>query len=185
MLLKADITELRKIKTVLEDKVTQLHEDLTTYKTKSDSLTTLCRQMELTRDEALEGQAKLRSEMKVMQQSVTASKHQLAANNNTVGTFGGGGLAAAGGGSDVESAVKLCEAKYEAKLRQQSNKLDFLKSQLSAGSYPFLYTPTLSYSILSTDFINKSFHYILSAYPITISINNSINTPCQHRTSYC
>ena len=135
MLLKSDITELRKLKTVMEDKVTQLNEDLTSYKTKSDSLTMLCRQMELTRDEALEGQAKLRSEMKVLQQSVTATKHQTAANSSTSGMFssGGGSSTASGGGGDVDAAVKLCEAKYEAKLRQQTNKIDFLKSQLSAG----------------------------------------------------
>ena len=72
-LLKAEILELRHQRTTLEDRLTQLSDDFAVMKAKSDSLTTLCRQMELTRDEALEGQARLRSEMKVMQQSVTAT----------------------------------------------------------------------------------------------------------------
>ena len=72
-LLKAEILELRHQRTTLEDRLSQLADDFAVMKAKSDSLTTLCRQMELARDEALEGQAKLRSEMKVMQQSVTAT----------------------------------------------------------------------------------------------------------------
>ena len=64
---------MRHQRTTLEDRLSQLSDDFAVMKAKSDSLTTLCRQMELTRDEALEGQAKLRSEMKVMQQSVTAT----------------------------------------------------------------------------------------------------------------
>ena len=171
--MKADITELRKLKTVLEDKVSQLSEDVTSYKTKSDSLTTLCRQMELARDEALEGQAKLRSEMKVMQQNVTATKLQMSANSSTAGMFsaGNGSAAASGGGGDVDAAVKLCEAKYEAKLRQQNNKIDFLKSQLSAGQhtlsiYFLIYASYLTHPpYLTHRPINTSYQYTLTTNP--------------------
>jgi hypothetical protein len=87
--------------------------------------------MELARDEALEGQATLRTEMKALHQSVSATFRmdttlaQAAANK-------GAAPAGAAGATDVDTSTRLNEAKADAKIRQLTNKLEFLKAQLAS-----------------------------------------------------
>mmetsp|Transcript_3817 Transcript_3817/g.8615 ORF Transcript_3817/g.8615 Transcript_3817/m.8615 type:complete len:1340 (-) Transcript_3817:18-4037(-) len=69
---------------------------------------------------ALDMQNRLRADLKNMQQSVQAS-YRLEASQ---------GIGAGGTSVDPETAIRLSEAKNEAKTRQLMNKLEFLKAQL-------------------------------------------------------
>ena len=84
------------------------------------------KQAEQLHQEALAEQGRLRGELKAMQSSATASYRLESASNQSIGV-------------DADTAIRLNDAKNEAKVRQLTHKVDFLKSQLSAEqqvSYP-------------------------------------------------
>jgi DNA repair exonuclease SbcCD ATPase subunit len=123
--LKNEITDLRQSKATLEDQLTQANDDLADANSKAAALGALVQQLERARDEALDEQKKLRANLKSTQQSVTQT-FRLDGSTNL------GHLTSAGGAVDPETAIKLNEAKSEAKLRQMANKLEFMKAQLAS-----------------------------------------------------
>jgi DNA repair exonuclease SbcCD ATPase subunit len=120
---KVEVSDFKRQKASLEDRLTILTDDLSSMNAKADSLRQLCRQLEQSRDEALDSQQRLRGELKTLQAGVAASARLDGPGSGTV-------TAALNG--DPESAWRLNEAKADAKLRQLTNKLDFLKAQLSS-----------------------------------------------------
>jgi chromosome segregation ATPase len=100
-------------------------EDFASASAKAAALAGMCQQLERTRDDALEGQKKLRADLKSAQQSVTSTFR-------LEGTTNIGALTSASGTVDPETAMRLNEAKSEAKLRQMANKMEFLKAQLAS-----------------------------------------------------
>lgn len=119
--LKAEILELRSAHAAFEDRITQASEELSAATAKIHALQNMNQQLEISKKSAVDTQARLRADLKNMQQSVQASYR--------LETSQGIG---AGGGVDADTAIRLSEAKNDAKLRQLTNKLDFLKAQLDA-----------------------------------------------------
>eukprot|EP01038_Epipyxis_sp_PR26KG_P004884 gene4884-6841_t len=115
---KSEIMELKSIQVGLEDKIATSEEDLKASRFKIQGLENLNNQLEYSKQAALEGQIKLRADLKNMQQSVQAS-YRLESSQ-------GIGVSSA----DFESTIRLNDAKNEAKLRQLMNKVEFLKAQL-------------------------------------------------------
>ena len=119
--LQAEMTDLRNRHATLEDELEQAREELTGAGSRIESLQRINAQLEVSKQGALETQQRLRADLKNMQQSVQASYRLEAAQG--IG---------AGGGVDADTAIRLNEAKNEAKTRQLTNKLEFLKAQLDA-----------------------------------------------------
>lgn len=117
--LKAEILSLKVKNTDLEDRITAKEDEIATAQSRMANLTTICEQLEKARAEAMEGQGKLRADLKNMQQSVNASYRLESAQALQVGM-------------DADTAIKLNEAKADARVRQLSNKVEFLKSQVEA-----------------------------------------------------
>ena len=67
LILQIEISGLRSQKSALEDRLGQLTEDFTVVHARADSVVEMCRQLEKSRDEAMEGQKKLRSDLKASQ----------------------------------------------------------------------------------------------------------------------
>ncbi len=119
--LRAEILELRSMHASFEDRITQAGDELSAATAKIHALQNMNQQLEVSKKAAVDAQQRLRGDLKNMQQSVQASYR--------LETSQGIG---AGGGVDADTAIRLSEAKNEAKLRQLTNKLDFLKAQLDA-----------------------------------------------------
>ena len=128
-ILKVEITDLRRQRTVLEDRITQLSDDFTVIHAKSDSLVQQNKQLELIKDEAIEGQNKLRIDLKALQKSGTAA---FRLDSSNAASLPGSKNISGSVGVDYETTIRLNEAKADAKIRQLTNKLDFLKAQLSS-----------------------------------------------------
>eukprot|EP01034_Spumella_vulgaris_P024755 gene24755-31132_t len=122
--LKSEIMELRSAATHLEDRIATGREELSAAMGTIHQLKSVNAQMDLAKREAVEQQSKLRADIKNMQQSVQAS-YRLETSQQLLQSSG---TAAA----DPESAMRLNDAKNEAKSRQLTNKIEFLKSQLDA-----------------------------------------------------
>jgi len=118
---KAEISALRSTLTILEDRILQKDEEITLLRSKEENLAMMNRQLEVGRKEAVDAQSKLRADLKNMQQSVAASYRLETAQG-----------VATGGGVDSGTATRISEATSEAKVRQLTNKVEFLKSQLGA-----------------------------------------------------
>lgn len=103
----------------LEDKVVRLNDEIESLTNKCDSLTERNHQLDAARIDAMNGQQKLRADLKSMQSSV-ANSYRLESSQSI------------GIGVDADTAIKLSEAKAEAKVRQLTNQVEFLKSQLAA-----------------------------------------------------
>lgn len=116
---KAEVDSLKAQITILEDKLLVKDEEFSAVLSKLESQTSLCKTLDQNRLDAVEECARVKSDLKNVQQTVAAS-YKLEASQ---------GL---GVGVDAETAIKLNDAKSEAKLRQQANKVDFLKAQLAA-----------------------------------------------------
>ena len=67
VILQIEISGLRSQKSALEDRLGQLTEDFTVVHARADSVVEMCRQLEKSRDEAVECQKKLRSDLKASQ----------------------------------------------------------------------------------------------------------------------
>jgi hypothetical protein len=104
---------------VVEDQLSQSKYAAADAQAKIEGLTKLSHTMEQQRDAAVDAQEKLRADLKNMQQSMAAS-YRLEASQGI------------GVGVDADTAIRLAQAKFEAKDRQQTNKIEFLKSQLTA-----------------------------------------------------
>lgn len=117
--LKTEMTEMRKIQASLEDQIAQKIEECNTAYGRIQSLQNINTQLEVSKQNAIETQQRLRSDLKNMQQSVQASYRLESSQGLT-----------ADGGLDPQTSIRLNEAKNEAKLRQMNNKLEFLKAQL-------------------------------------------------------
>ena len=115
----AEAQQLRITISDLEDKASRLEDDLDTEKRKTHGLSEVSRNLETARLEAVNTQHKLRADLKSMQQSM-ASTYKMESSQNI------------GIGVDADTAIKLAEAKSEAKMRQLTNQVEFLKSQLAA-----------------------------------------------------
>ncbi|CAE7714322.1 unnamed protein product, partial [Symbiodinium microadriaticum] len=103
----------------LEDNIVRISNEIETLTTKCASLTEHNKQLDSSRIEALNTQQKLRADLKSMQGSL-ASSYRLESSQSI------------GIGVDADTAIKLSEAKAEAKVRQLTNQVEFLKSQLAA-----------------------------------------------------
>lgn len=114
---KAELLEIRAKYAELEDVISQRDEELAAARGRAEALNNLNKQLEKAKYDSLEAQNRLRSELKSMQQSV-ATSYRLETTQ---------GLSL---GADPETAIKLNEAKTEAKVRQMTNKVEFLKAQL-------------------------------------------------------
>ena len=75
-LLKAEILELRHQRTTLEDRLSQLTDDFQAMQAKANNLAILCRHVEQGRDEAVEGQNRLRGEIRLMKESFSQTFRQ-------------------------------------------------------------------------------------------------------------
>ena len=117
--LRSEVSELRARAVNLEDDLTGSRDDCVAARAKVDNISRLCKQLELDRKEAIDNQDKLRADLANMQQSVAASYRLESEQGINVGV-------------DADTAIKMHEAKSEAKERQLSNKVEFLKAQLSA-----------------------------------------------------
>ena len=116
---KSQILQLRSQITSAEDKNMAISEELSEAKAQQNSLNRMVQQLESSRQSALDAQAKLRADLSNMQQTVNAT-YKL---ESTQGM---------GVGVDADTAIRLSEAKYDAKERQLLNKVEFLKAQLAA-----------------------------------------------------
>jgi len=118
---KAEISVLRSNLTILEDRILQKDEEITLLRSKEENLAVMNKQLEMGRKEAVDAQAKLRADLKNMQQSVAASYRLETAQGTTSGST-----------TDASTVSRMAEATAEAKIRQLTNKVEFLKSQLGA-----------------------------------------------------
>lgn len=116
---KAEVSALRSNLTILEDRILQKDEEITLFRSKEENLSMMNRQLEVGRKDAVDAQAKLRADLKNMQQSVAASYRLETAQGVTTGVDNG-------------TISRISEATSEAKVRQLTNKVEFLKSQLGA-----------------------------------------------------
>jgi hypothetical protein len=103
----------------LEDRVDKIMDELRKSQDKNASYTSQIQVLEAERAENVAALQRARTDLKSMQQSV-ASTYRL---ESTQGI---------GLGVDADTAIKLNDAKYEAKNRQLANQVEFLKSQLAA-----------------------------------------------------
>lgn len=120
--LKGEVAELRRMQANLEDQLAHRSDDLNTAMSRIQSLQNINAQLEVSKQNAVEAQQRLRADLKNMQQSVQASYR--------LETSQGLGATADAGGTDPHTAMKLNDAKNDAKMRQLTNKLEFLKAQL-------------------------------------------------------
>lgn len=118
--LKAEIVELKASNSLIEDRLGQSAEELVAKQAEIERLVTENIGLEASKQQALDGQNKLRADIKNMQQSVQASYRLEASQGLTTGVV------------DPATAIRLNDAKNEAKNRQLVNKVEFLKSQLEA-----------------------------------------------------
>eukprot|EP01039_Chlorochromonas_danica_P004813 gene4813-5277_t len=126
---EAQLIEARLAVAKVEDALSQSREEVQSVRAEVVRLQRLNQQTEALRLKAMDDQAKLRADLKNMQQSVQAA-YRL---DTASASFGGTASGAGGGGTmkeDSATNIKLIEARSEAKVKQMANKVDFLKSQL-------------------------------------------------------
>eukprot|EP01031_Cornospumella_fuschlensis_P036757 gene36757-44589_t len=121
---QSELLQLRSAASLLEDKALQLRDELRASQAETQSARRQAQESERFRAKALEDAQRLQADLRNMQQSVQASFRLDAAHSQ------GSGSAQPTSAGDVETHVKLVEAKAEAKVKQMAHKLDFLKSQL-------------------------------------------------------
>ena len=82
VILQIEISGLRSQKSALEDRLGQLTEDFTVVHARADSVVEMCKQLEKSRDEAVECQKKLRSDLKASQKFNASYRSDGSASNN-------------------------------------------------------------------------------------------------------
>ena len=133
-LFKAEISDLRWHKSSLEDRLSQLSEDFTIIHSKAEGFAQQIRSLEISRENAAEHESKLKLDYKILQQSISSSfglDIGIPGSSTELTPYARNGK----NGMDnplenIESTLRLDEARSDAKIRQLTNKLDFLKSQL-------------------------------------------------------
>ncbi len=146
-----ELLDAKSLQLSLEDRISSNKDELSRLKAEIESWRTQSRHLEESKKLAVQEQERLRNDLKNMQQSVAASFRidtSLSTSSLGAGTLAGmtnsptkaistsstnlNALQRTSLPSDMEAALKLHDAKYEAKLRQMNNKVDFLKSQLES-----------------------------------------------------
>ena len=107
---KSEVIGLKKALTDADDKAVALKDDLFRANTEIERLTALNQQLDRAREEGLTVQTQLRADLRHMQQSVAASYRLESAQNIGIGV-------------DADTAMRLNDAKNDAKTRQLSNKV--------------------------------------------------------------
>jgi hypothetical protein len=118
--------EITNATAVVEERMAIQSDDLTKANSRIRMLEGANSQLERAKTEALNGQTTLRNDIKNLQASVKASM------GITGNVLDHGKNRDDAPSSDTATAVRLTEAKYEAKCRQLNNKVEFLKSQLDS-----------------------------------------------------
>ena len=123
--LNAEFIELRTAKASVEDTLARTQDELNRAHSLIKSLEAANTQLKVMEQAALMGQTTIRNDLKNLQQSVQAS-------TRVSKSFGKNADADSGAGpsADAATTIRLTEAKFEAKIRQLVNKLEFLKNQL-------------------------------------------------------
>eukprot|EP01041_Mallomonas_annulata_P003274 gene3274-6482_t len=116
---RSDAAALRSQVGGLEDRLSSVNDELAASIAKSDGLLKMCKQLEQTRQEAVETCNKLRTDLRGMQQAVTSSYRLEASQGMSVGP-------------DPEAVLRMSEARLGAKEKQLDNKIEFMKAQLAA-----------------------------------------------------
>lgn len=111
--LKSEIASLKSEIASFEDRYSALNDDLQDSRAQQEAMLRTCQQLERSRQDALDMQSKLRADLSNMQQTVNAT-YRLESSQ---------GL---GVGVDADTAIRLNEAKFEAKERQLQNKVNYL-----------------------------------------------------------
>lgn len=134
---KSDIHELKNINHLLEEKLMSKIEELQSMEIEMGRLRLSNQQAIESKQLAVQEQVKLRQDLKNIQQSIQANYRfdnsttkSLSPDKSVNPSNDFGQSIVSNLPNDVESMMKINDAKYEAKLRQLTNKLDFLKSQL-------------------------------------------------------
>jgi hypothetical protein len=145
--LKSDLSEMKCKMIVLEEELAKKEENSQSSRMMLNQLQAKNEQLEDVRRGLLHDQTKLRSDLKNLQQSIQATyrleSSSLSAssllsspgkvktsNANAVAVNDYSNASSSSLPSDLENMLKIHDAKYEAKLRQMNNKLEFMKSQL-------------------------------------------------------
>ena len=110
--LKSEIAVLKSEIAALEDRYSSIKDDLQDSRAQQEAMSRTCQQLERSRQDALDSQNKLRADLSNMQQTVNAT-YRLESSQ---------GL---GVGVDADTAIRLNEAKFEARERQLQNKVKF------------------------------------------------------------
>lgn len=140
---KAEILNIRAKIITNEDVISTQKEDLAKALSKLDATTKLNRQLEKTRDDLTENLNKTNNEVKSLQQSLSSNfRFEGASNfNATAGagatssgtngnTFSFDGRQNFGTSNNFGGNSTISEAKNDSKVKQMTNKIEFLKSQL-------------------------------------------------------
>jgi hypothetical protein len=143
---KTDILELKSTNNLLEEKLHAKIDELTAKDSEIHRLKLAYQQMNADKQQAVQDTQKLKMDLKSVQQSIQANYRfdstnkpptTLSPEKSFVSNVSFGESSNAGMGmtpnnlpNDIESYIKVNDAKYEAKLRAMTNKLEFLKSQL-------------------------------------------------------
>jgi chromosome segregation ATPase len=109
--LKSEIAIFKSEIAAFEDRYSALNDDLQDSRAQQEAMSRACQQLERSRQDALDAQSKLRADLSNMQQTVNAT-YRLESSQ---------GL---GVGVDADTAIRLSEAKFEAKERQLQNKVN-------------------------------------------------------------
>ena len=141
---KAEILSLRSKMIASEDAITSHKEDLAKALSKLDATTKLNRQLEKTRDDLTENLNKTNNEIKSLQLSLSNNFRFEGSNNfNATGTANNGMNGMGNNTYNLDSRQSnfgnsnnfggnstISEAKIDSKVKQMTNKIEFLKSQL-------------------------------------------------------
>lgn len=116
---KIDLQEQKLLTAALEDKLKDTEDALAEIRSQENTSRMLCAQLEAKYKDSVEAQTKLKNDLKIMQASVGNTYKLESAQEIGVGV-------------DADTAIRLAEAKSEAKIRQIQIKCDFMRSQLEA-----------------------------------------------------
>ena len=116
---KVELQEQRSLTAALEDKLKDTEDELAEVRSRERTSRVLCSQLESKYKESVEAQTKLKNDLKIMQTSIGNTYKLESAQEIGVGV-------------DADTAIRLAEAKSEAKIRQIQIKCDFMRSQLEA-----------------------------------------------------
>lgn len=129
---KAEILSLRSKIIAHEDVISTQQEDLQKALSKLEATNKLNRQLEKTRDDMADNLNKATTEVKSLQQSLASNFRFEAANNfSTTGSNSSSVVATSGAAyGNFDQSSSISDAKVSSKMKQMTNKIEFLKAQL-------------------------------------------------------